>query len=421
MIGQRISHYHILDKLGQGGMGVVYRAQQLSMDREVAVKILPQRIAKNSELVERFFRETKAAGRLSHPNIAWVRDFATDAVVKQRIEMFMGLAMVDIMQASLSGLRGGAKSRTKSGGLGSRLDRDLARWLGEHHQYLLEIPGFDGFLGPEPAILLRQLGPTQPVYAVTNRLGQETRKGFGENAIELLSHSVNYVYRTPDYTIGCAMFDPTPGHTYGPLGMWSGAVLRDKKAVYLDAYTGEKWNVQHKDVMIAQRVKGHGYGGDPRVDFTPGWEVVETDGWVFVSNGEAYVAVRVVKGGYEWKRPARRLMLNEKHSPIIIQAGRKAVYGSFGEFQQAILNAPLALSEAKLEYTGPNSPTIEFFLSDDPYVLPKIGGETLDLDLESNYKSPFMENKVGSDVVTVRYGKRRWDYDFGKNTVTEVR
>ena len=53
-------------------------------------------------------------------------------------------------------------------------------------------------------------------------------------------------------------------------------------------------------------------------------------------------------------------------------------------------------------------------------MLPRIDGKTLDLDLEYNYKSPYMVNKVGSDIVTVRYGYRKWDYDFAKNTIAEV-
>jgi hypothetical protein len=52
--------------------------------------------------------------------------------------------------------------------------------------------------------------------------------------------------------------------------------------------------------------------------------------------------------------------------------------------------------------------------------LPKIDGKELDLNLTHNYKSPFMQNKVGGNIVTVRYGSRRWDYDFKKNTVTEI-
>lgn len=55
------------------------------------------------------------------------------------------------------------------------------------------------------------------------------------------------------------------------------------------------------------------------------------------------------------------------------------------------------------------------------FTLPKINGKTLDLDLEYNYRSPYLESKVGSDIVTVRYGNRRWDYDFGKNTITQIK
>ena len=55
------------------------------------------------------------------------------------------------------------------------------------------------------------------------------------------------------------------------------------------------------------------------------------------------------------------------------------------------------------------------------YALPKINGKTIDLDTKYNYRSRYLESKVGSDIVTVRYGSRRWDYDFGKNTITEVK
>lgn len=175
--------------------------------------------------------------------------------------------------------------------------------------------------------------------------------------------------------------------------------------------------------MITRCIKKMGYGGNPRIDFTPGWEMVEKDGCVFVSSDGAFVATKVVKGGYRWAKPdsRRRLMLNEKHSPIIIQTGRKVDYGSPAGFQKAVREAPHAITEKKLEYHGPNSAKIEFYLSDDPYILPKIDGKTLDLDLEYNYRSPFMENKVGSDIVVVRYGSRRWEYDFGNNTVAEIR
>jgi hypothetical protein len=118
--------------------------------------------------------------------------------------------------------------------------------------------------------------------------------------------------------------------------------------------------------------------------------------------------------------------LNDSYSPIIIQTGRKTDYGSFENFQQAILAAPLKVEGRKLDYTGPNSARIEFFLCDDsdqpyPTSLPKIDGRTLNLDnIPKNYESPFMQCKTGSDVVTVRYGDRKWEYDFDNNTVAEI-
>lgn len=66
---QPIPGYHILHKLGQGGMGTVYKARQVSMDRIVALKILPKKLAKEDEFKQRFFREARAAGALSHGNI----------------------------------------------------------------------------------------------------------------------------------------------------------------------------------------------------------------------------------------------------------------------------------------------------------------------------------------------------------------
>lgn len=59
--------------------------------------------------------------------------------------------------------------------------------------------------------------------------------------------------------------------------------------------------------------------------------------------------------------------------------------------------------------------------SERSYILPKIDGRTIDFGKTYNYRSPYMESKVGSDIVTVRYGKRRWDCDFAKNTVTEIK
>ena len=72
MIGTTIAHYKITAKLGQGGMGEVYRATDTKLDREVAIKVLPQSFAENKERLARFEREAKTLATLNQPNIAGI-------------------------------------------------------------------------------------------------------------------------------------------------------------------------------------------------------------------------------------------------------------------------------------------------------------------------------------------------------------
>ena len=127
LVGRTLGHYRIVEQIGAGGMGVVYRAYDERLDRDVAVKVLPAEVASDSERLARFEREAKAVAKLEHPNILAIHDFGTeDGVVYAVMELLEGESLREVIsQEGLTPSKAVEYARAMVDGLAAAHERGI--------------------------------------------------------------------------------------------------------------------------------------------------------------------------------------------------------------------------------------------------------------------------------------------------------
>lgn len=400
--------------------------------------------------------------KYSWPALFNLYELAPDPVIRKRFGLLLDLAFIEEEQISVRGRRGGGRSRAYPGVNAFESYKNLlfasqGQPAGSSHSRVIETSRYQL---PAEAILLRKRAfPAAEPFVIRNRvLGElETAKSEGEVGQRLAADSalVNYAYRTPHYLLGSTLQNPAltmPDPTTGASTLKYSGISRQNRAcgmLFDDPASNEIcavypviehggggrpqhsfWSVQQENVLILQRIAplGRSTLGSYHTDaISIGFagkalQKVEEAGWVFASNGKAFVGVKFLDGGYQWDKqqalatPANFSKATDK-SRILLHAGDIVSHGSFEKFKTDVLASRLSVTPDKVDYQfGPAANRLEVTLYDakvsDRFSLPLINGKPVDLRPAKTYQSPYLNADFGSDKISVTVGPVHRQLDF---------
>lgn len=356
--------------------------------------------------------------KYSLPGLFALYSGAEDLEIRKLAGMFLDLYFIDEIQFSFDFRRSGNKSRASA-----RPDTPIPHVLKPLYGEGVQFPGHLGqhaavtssYRPPPEALLLRRQyqHPDKPVIIANRRLGEE---GDGVS-LTPDSRILNYGYKTRHFLIGSALCPPgipcSPLYKQAPS---NSLIFANGGGVYPDPKTNGRCSdpyesFQHESVLIFRKNKGAYRTEAMRVHVKPDTRRVEKDGWIFVDNGPAYCAIRVLEGDHHWSEDKHYLLPEEDLSPILMQAGDVDRYGSFEAFMEAITANILSWDGQKVVYHGSNQPRIEFFTRATGKS-PRVDGREFDFQPALVYDSPYLRRKADSSSVTVTVGPLVTEYDF---------
>lgn len=380
--------------------------------------------------------------KYSWPALFNLHELSPDPVVRHRFGLLLDLALTEEAQIAVKGRRGGGRSRAsyEAGGFESIAAMLYGDGGGSSHSRVLETSRYQA---PAEAILLRKRAfPAEKPFVIRNRvLGLLDKTGGGGHRIAADSALVNYAYRTPHFLLGSTLQNPALEYS---------GISRQKRACGLlfenpdspglsqvhpvAEHTGGGrsqhafWSVQHEGALLLQRIaqKGGGYPGSYHTGRLgirfEGADLTKTEeaGWIFATNGKAFVGVRFLDGGYRWDEKRVQADPEKFAGPadtarILLQAGDVASHASFAVFRAAVRASELAVTADQVTYRfGTNRIVMTRYDAGAPekFVLPRIDGAPVELHPAATYASPYLRGDFNRDCVTVTIGPVRRNLDF---------
>ena len=404
-----------------------------------------------------FFLERAAPGYMKYTlsYIQLIYDYSGDEELRRLARQFLDVVWADWAQEQIAGVRGGPKTRHHGivGGYDSMTDfatfylggpgrtsflynlqlvSDYA-WPEVLWQLALDREGLGSFANVSRGIGEEETTRPRPPGAERTMLGNRE------------SRFLKYSWVTPDYILGTQMDHPDAVYNHlSAAGRWHGLITSASPEARV-VFTGGPpasgpvrpgaadmelmlSTVQDRNVLIVQQARRwtqinpdwyparDQYNKPVEVWLGSAWDAVEEQsGWVFARAANAYAAVRVVVEdggpGYQWNAARTAIRLDDKFSPVVLEAGRRADYPSPADFQSAVLTAPLRLLKTVVPGFFMLSYRDILYNAANPSI-PTVAGKPVNYTPLKVFDSPFLSSDFGSGVITVRKGADRRVYTF---------